>query len=327
MKKEGQMRGVACFLGVLALASGCVLEDTAVDLDLDGSVEAGPCVACPVQRPVCLDGVRCVECTAEEDNYCIEQMLVCNTETFECVACLTDAQCTTASAARCDDETFECDECDDNAQCTGVDGLPGNPNVCDEGLCVDCTPETEADTCLEGKSCNPRTRQCTDTDVGSRDVCEPCVADSECGLNGAPSEEHRCVPMFYPDMATRFPDEVTGFCLRTTTGGCQQPYSVTLNSRQSLSAAPAANYCGIREQLATCPAVNALVEGRECPSGESAQCPQPSGLCNRVGDLENRCTYLCEIAQQCLPAGNPSDPNPGSTCGSSGPGDEDYCGG
>lgn len=321
MKKEGQMRGVACFLGVLALASGCVLEDTAVDLDLDGSVEAGPCVACPVQRPVCLDGVRCVECTADEDDYCIEQMLVCNTETFECVACLTDAQCTTASAARCDDETFECDECDDNAQCTGVDGLPGDANACDEGSCVDCTPETEADTCPEGKSCNPRTHQCTDTDVGSLDVCEPCVADSECGLNGAPSEEHRCVPMFY--QGTPFPeDEATGFCLKTTTTGCEQPFSITLAARPSLSnPAVEANYCGINETLATCPAVNALLNNERCLNGTDEECPQPSGLCERVGDLENRCTYRCGLPAQC-----PSEP-PADSCGSSGSGGEDYCGG
>ena len=168
---------------------------------------------------------------------------------------------------------------------------------------------------------------CTDTDVGSLDVCEECVADSECGDDGVPSDAFRCVPMYYPNMETRFPDDATGFCLKTTVGGCQQPYSVTLNDRQSLSGALVDDYCGIREQLATCPAVNALVEGRECPRGESDQCPQPSGLCRRVGDLENRCTYLCENAQQCLPVGNPSDPNPGSTCSSSVGGGDDYCGG
>lgn len=315
------MRGVACFLGVLALSAGCVLEDKAVEPDLDGGVEAGPCGVCPVSKPVCNDQMECVECMQGQEAYCAEQMLVCNTETFECVACLTDAQCTTASAARCDGETFACVECDNNAQCADIDGLPSNANVCDEGLCVDCTPDFEADACPQGKSCNPLTRQCTNTDVGSREVCEPCVADSECGVDGAPSEEHRCVPMFY--QGEPFPeDEATGFCLKTfAPGGCAQPYAIRISDRESLSDPELGSYCGIVESLATCPAVRALDRNDPCPSGEDTDC-EVSGLCRNVGGLPLRCTYRCTDETQC-----DQSPNPGSTCGSSGSGSESYCGG
>ncbi|MGB5515248.1 MAG: hypothetical protein WBP36_12040, partial [Thermoanaerobaculia bacterium] len=150
--------------------------------------------------------------------------------------------------------------------------------------------------------------------------------------DGAASDAHRCVPMFYEIVDNRFPDGDTGFCLKSTDDGCVQPFSVTLTNRGSLSGAPAADYCGVREMIATCPAVKALDDGVDCPAGDPLQCPQPSGLCEQVGDLPNRCTYPCEVAQQCLPIGNPTDPNPGSTCDSSGTGGAGgargkYCGG
>jgi len=311
------MRWVACFLGLLALATGCVLEDKPVDPQIDGGVEAGMCVVCPPVRPICTDELECVQCTAENDDYCSERVLFCDIETSACVECLGNSNCTAADAARCD--ANECGPCDANAQCTGIDGLPGDANACDDGVCVDCTPQTEASTCPNNKSCNPDTRQCTNTDVGSIDVCEACVADSECGEDGSPSETYRCVEMVW--MGNR-----TGFCLKTTQGGCERPYAHPLSNRQSLSGAQPDDYCGIREDLATCPAVRALELDQQCPGGEATECPE-SGLCEQVGVLLNRCTYRCDANQQCLPVGNPSDPNPGSECGSCGSGGVDCCGG
>jgi hypothetical protein len=317
LKKERSMRGLACLLGVLALSFGCVLEDRPVDPG-DGGVEAGPCGICPIDEPVCTEELDCVQCTADEDGYCDERMPVCNTQTSRCVACLTDAQCTSASAARCDQELLECVECNQGSQCSGVDGLPENANACDDGLCVDCTPETESQTCPGAKSCNPDTHQCTDTDVGSRQVCETCVADSECGVDGVPSEEHRCVPMYY--QGDPFPDQQTGFCLKTfSPGGCVQPYAIRISDRESLSDPQTGSYCGIVEVLATCPAVRALDRNDSCL--EDTDCPA-SGLCRSVGGLPLRCTYRCTDETQC-----DEPPNPGSTCGSSGSGGDAYCGG
>jgi hypothetical protein len=308
------MRWGACFL-FLTLAAGCVLEDKPVD--------GGPCGICPVDEPVCNDDLECVQCTAEDDDYCEERGRRCDTDEFVCVQCLGNSDCTAADAARCDTDTHECVECDSHAQCTGVDELPDNGNACDDGLCVDCTAGTESTTCVNYKSCNPATRQCTNTTVGSRDVCEKCIADSECGNDGAPSEAHRCVEMLY--QGDPFPDDDTGFCLKTTEGGCEQPYSITLSNHASLSGPPDDSYCGINENLATCPAVRALEFNVRCDGGTNEECPQPSGLCSQVGDLDNRCTYPCASLIECLPDNPPG--RPGSTCGSSGSDGDDYCGG
>lgn len=320
------MRWVACFLGLLALATGCVLEDKPVDPQFDGGVEAGMCVVCPPVRPICSDELQCVQCTAENDDYCSERDLVCDIGSSTCVECLGNSNCTAADAPQCD--ANECAPCDDNAQCTGIDGLPSNPNACDNEVCVDCTPQSEAQTCLDNKSCNPDTRQCTTTDVGSRDVCETCVADSECGEDGSASEAHRCVEMRYE--GERYPDGDTGFCLKIfSPGGCEQPYAIRISDRQSLSGDPLQSYCGINETLATCPAVRALVRNDpQCPGGEDMECPE-SGLCRNVGGLSNKCTYQCQTegdnAVECLPDDPPG--RPGTSCGSSGSGGDLYCGG
>jgi hypothetical protein len=168
-----------------------------------------------------------------------------------------------------------------------------------------------------GDSCNPRTFTCTDTEVGSVATCEECVSDTECGDEG-----NRCIGMTY--QGDPYPDVLTGFCLKTFTVGdpCERPYLVPLLGRDSLSGPPAANYCGINEETVTCPAVLALLNDVGCPSGEDAECPT-SGLCRDFagGLAEDRCTYFCGLPAQC-PAAEPAN-----TCGSSGSGGNDYCGG
>ncbi|NNK41230.1 MAG: hypothetical protein HKP46_01110 [Myxococcales bacterium] len=203
-----------------------------------------------------------------------------------------------------------------------MDGLPGILNACnDEGVCVDCTPDSEAETCPSFRACNPRTEECTDVPIGRLEVCEQCVSDSQCGEDGVPSPAHRCVPMFYETMDNRFPDGDTGFCLKSTDGGCVRPYSVTLFDRPSLSdPAGQGDYCGVDEEIVTCPAVRDLLADTECPDGSDDECAT-GGICRDVGSLPDRCTYLCVIPAQC-PAGSPAD-----TCGSSGGGGDDYCGG
>lgn len=317
------MRWSPFFLGFLALAAACVIEDKPLNPDgsiSDGSVEAGECGFCPMDRPVCFE-TRCVQCTAEEDDYCTDRVQFCDTEAFECVNCLADGDCRAASASRCDLDSNECESCESNEQCDDVNGLPSTGNACDEGTCVDCTPGTESDTCANDMSCNPATRECTNTQVGSLDVCEECVADSECGDEGEPSEAYRCVPMFYA--GERFPDEETGFCLKSIAlgGSCSNPYRIVL-TRPSLSGGAPDDYCSINEELATCPAVRALLSDTECdPANGDEDCP-PAGICRELpGDL-NRCTYLCSDLVECK---NP--PAPGSTCGASSSGNGDYCGG
>lgn len=316
------MRWASFLLGGLALAAACVVEDKPVIPPGDGGVDAGDCIFCPVDVPVCVGGTECVQCTAGDENqkYCTDRDQVCDVENQVCVDCLDDAQCTAPTGSRCDTGTNECAACLTGAQCNGADGLPPTDNACDEGTCRECTPETETDTCPADKTCNPDTYQCTGQQAGSLDVCEECVADSECGDGGEPSSEFRCIPMYYPNDQTRFPDEETGFCLEVfSPGGCEQPYAIRISDRASLSDDQEQSYCGINESLATCPAVRALDSNTTC--GQDTDCPE-SGLCRAVGGLADRCTYLCTDETQCDKPGNP-----GSTCGASGSGNEDYCGG
>jgi hypothetical protein len=104
-------------------------------------------------------------------------------------------------------------------------------------------------------------------------------------------------------------------------GGCRKPYAITITGRMSLSDSTLRSYCGINETLATCPAVRALDSEVECPGGEDTECPE-AGLCRNVGGLPDQCTYRCSDSTQCDDA-----PNPGSTCGNSGSGGDDFCGG
>jgi hypothetical protein len=336
------MKSLAFFLAVLTLAAGCVLEDKPV-IPADGGVEAGPCGVCKLETPICNDDLQCVECTAESNSLCLEKMLVCKTDAFECVecnassdcnlepmlVCKTDAfecvecnassDCNDPAEAGCNTELNECEECQSEADCTGIEGRP----LCDDGTCVECTPATEGVDC-GGTSCDPLTRECTKTMLGSLETCEACVADSECGVEGSPSGDHRCVEMFYP-VGERFPDGDTGFCLKVFAPGvCEQPYAIRIPDRRSLSGDPLQSYCGINETLATCPAVRALDRNESCP------CPE-SGICRNVGGLSLKCTYHCEIegvnAIECLPD-NPTG-RPGTNCDSSGAGGAGgaYCGG
>lgn len=322
------MKRFAFFLWFLTLAVGCIVEDKPLDPPDDGGVDAGgdagPCggVTCPSDEPVCNDELVCVQCTADQSEYCTERTLICDIGTSACVECSGDQDCTDPKAARCVNGV--CEPCTEDVQCDGANGLGAENNACDGGDCVDCTPDTEGTTCPGAMACHPVTKECTDTTVGDLDVCEECVSDSQCGENNEASDAHRCVPMFYELPDARFPNDEAGFCLKSIElgGTCTNPFRIPL-TRPSLSGAEADEYCGINENLATCPAVRALVQDQDCnPDNGDADCPQPSGLCRELPGMTNRCTYLCSDIVECK-----SPPAPGSTCGSSGSGNDDYCGG
>ena len=308
---------------LLVLAAACIVEDKPVVPPIDGGVEAGKCVVCPPTKPVCLNDTECVQCAGgeDEDKYCTDRDQVCDVENYVCVDCLTNAQCAAPDASRCNTDDNECAPCKTSEDCDDVQGLAETGNICDEGLCVQCTPETEGQTCPNNTSCDPRTNTCTDTVVGSLLVCDECVADNECGDDGKPSNAYKCVPMYYPDEQTRFPNDETGFCLKSIElgGSCTNPYRIVL-TRTSLSDAAPEDYCGINEDLTTCPAVRALLADTPCnPVNGDQDCPQPAGLCRELPGMVDRCTYLCSSIVECQ--------IPGATCGSSGSGSDDYCGG
>ncbi len=309
------MRSLSSFLLILTLSGGCVLEDTPVGPVIDGGTDSGPdgsniCnPACTESTPVCTADFTCAECEGTNDAYCESQSKVCKTDGTDCVDCNTSAECNDPNAAGCNTGANECEGCEGDTDCDGITGLP----YCEAEVCEQCRPVTEAKDC-NGTSCNPKTFTCTTTPLGSVETCEECVADSECGEEG-----NRCVPMDYD--GTRYPNADTGFCLKSIElgGSCANPYRIVL-TKTSLSGAAIDEYCGINEDLATCPAVRALIADQPCNPGNGDQdCPQPSGLCRELPGELDRCTYLCASVVECV--------TPGATCGSSGSGGQDYCGG
>src|SRR5690606_3854139 len=125
-----------------------------------------------------------------------------------------------------------------------------------------------------------------------------------------------CVPMRYMGV-----DRPTGYCLAASGGGCTEPYSVETTGRTTLSGADGMGFCSINEALATCEAVRALIDNVNCAGGTDEECPE-SGVCRRVGALNNRCTYPCATAFDCSPSGAGSSCGPGMP-----PAEPAYCGG
>ena len=225
--------------------------------------------------------------------------------------------------------TTQCAPCETNEDCDGVDGLAESGNACDaDKVCVECTPETEAETCPNDKSCNPRTKTCTETTVGSRGVCETCVADSECGDRGRAGGRYKCVPMYYPNVETPLPRMTeTGFCLKSIDRMvvASEPYAIRCPIADSaVRTEPNDDYCGINEALTTCPAVRALVADASCnPANDWTRIAR-----SRVASVGEWAT--CRIAAPISAATSSNAralPVPGSTCGSSGSGGDKYCGG
>src|SRR5690606_16514751 len=138
--------------------------------------------ACSGDTPVCDEAEKeCVGCLKEAD--CSGDKSHCNVATSTCVACLDTEQCTDAAASGC--TAGECGKCSVNDDCKHIT----DKGICDEGACVECTVEDESACGMN--SCNPATNTCTMTERGKVQVCEPCVADSEC------ETDHLCVPLNY----------------------------------------------------------------------------------------------------------------------------------
>jgi len=161
---------------------------SACTLDADCTLIAG--------RPACAPNVGCVECVDAGDCAGSPGAPVCKVSNVgqtvgdaainTCVECTANTDCSTAGASRC--ENNQCVACSTNADCSHIDSIPGTAlgtalNVCDAGLCVECTGQQSA-AC--GTSvCNSMTRACSNVPAGSAEFCEPCLSDAHCSLDGS----------------------------------------------------------------------------------------------------------------------------------------------
>lgn len=268
----------------------------------DAGPDASPCGVCSGTTPLCRtsDG-KCVACLGNPD---CGDTLFCDIEAGACVGCLGDGDCSNPTPV-C--RAGACAACTAHADCAARGDAPS----CDlsSGRCAACSPDTEETRCA-GKACDPVTLECTGTDRGSVDTCEPCVADSECVAG------HRCIELSYAAGGGGF------YCMPlVAAGGCgvptNQPFTVDLVARPSRSGEAAAIYCGINEALTTCEAVLAALEGQGAGCMDDSACPE-GGRCEPVGASgTQRCTYSCNDLLQC-----PDNPAL-ATCNTSG---DRYCG-
>lgn len=248
-------------------------------LDATGTVGGEP------GEPAADTGLNDAVAEAGDDDGCAEGFVVrdgscrdideCSEGTHRCNVTATCAN--TDGGYDCKCASVSCEACKADADCQRF-GM-----MCDEaaGTCVACTIDSEAVQC-GGKSCNPVTHDCTQTDRASIDVCGRCVADSEC------KSDHRCIPMNFRGASRG------GYCMKPLSSGCSQPFGVPIK-RASLSGAASENYCGINEGSTSCEAVLALLLDRVCADGQASQCGAEGAVCGNVNGLTPpRCSYACE---------------------------------
>ncbi len=318
---------LSCLVAVALLAAGCpetktcpvgmhfppmssecvpdVVDAGQPDAGQDAGVDAGPCGGmCSGDTPVCDTTTgTCVGCLSATD--CAAPTPACDTSMHMCVQCVGDGDCTDPTAAKCNSSAHTCGGCTDSSQCAQFTDTA----VCEttSGACVQCTA---ADTSACGGNTCKSDGTCSMYGTTQRQ-CDPCDTDANCG--GA---HDYCVPMKYMGA------DHGAYCLTdfTETGPCQRPFSISLSGRTTLSGHSGDTYCGINEDLATCEAVRALLDGVACSM--DSDCPE-SGVCRPLGTLGNQCTYPCSGASsECL---NP--PTGGSSCVPDSTTGGSYCGG
>ena len=278
--------------------STCKSSQTACNTTAHRCVECLDKSTCSTAKPACDTATNaCVECTDNPD--CKDSAkALCDKTAERCVACLQQSDCKLATASACNAGT--CAACTKDAECSNIAGK----GVCNAGTCVQCTAAKEA--ACNGTSCNPALNQCTTTPVGTKDLCQACVADSECIGGTQADPDTRCVPMKFMGTARS-----GGFCLRRVAKTCAAPYKIPLDA-VSLSSAPSETYCGINQDGTRCEAVLDLTtNGGKCADGldtscgctrdRNGTCMQSGlgGLCRMVGVDTNRCTYVCGVPDEC----------------------------
>ncbi len=268
--------------------NGGTCERCAVDDDCD-LFEGRP--NCKVDEG-CVGCVNDADCTGNPDgNTCklnnngtAQGPGVINT----CVECVDNGDCLTPGAPVCSGNV--CTACVLDTDCALIDSNGATAggtllNVCDAGLCVQCTGAKQ--TACGPNVCQSRTRTCSaDRTPRSAGRCDDCVSDLECATDA------RCVQQVF-DTTT-----VGDFCVPIPVGGsCAslRPY-FGLANLVTLDTGVAAAVCTLRQT--TCPGLAA----------QTADCDQDSdcgvtgladGLCVAVDASTNQCTTPCDSANDC----------------------------
>lgn len=284
--------------------AACECDDPRRPVCLPGKGECVECIEgaghCPAERPVCGPENACVECTDRDVSACPAGRSVCLADGDVCVEC--------NEAVDCAEDRPACTALHSCAPCAADADCKRFGKVCDEaaGRCVACTLDSEAAQC-GGKSCDPATRECTETELGSVTQCKACVADSEC------QPDHRCIEMFFGTGARK--EALGGYCMRRLAAGCAAPYGSAPIRRASISGAPVEDYCGISEVRTSCDAVLDLLRGKPCAGGQDSACGAPGGLCRRVNGIADRCTYACAGGTECPDFAGCADNGRDNYCG------------
>jgi hypothetical protein len=267
-----------------------------------GSTDAGCEKTCTGDTPVCdTNRSQCVGCMANADCKSATKP-VCNLAVSSCVECLANTDCKALNASRCDATSNTCVSCQSDADCSQIDGR----HVCSAGMCVQCTGKKyEACGQLDGKGlvCNSITQTCTkDKTSGASGLCQPCVSDAQCPAG----------QLCYQQMFTGKPVGYFCFWKQGDTGNgaptdctvsSNRPYS-RIESDVSSIDGTVATLCTLRST--TCAAYNQFGNvdcARSGPPNDDlcGFAPGADSKCGKYGMITYRCTTVCLANDDCKP--------------------------
>jgi len=279
-----------------------------------GAAGTAPCDGkCSGTTSVCLAATNaCVECT--DSSQCAAPKPACkditkpfcDTTAGQCVACLKQADCTTATASACN--AGACAACAKDADCSNIAGK----GVCDAGTCVQCTGNkftacgNNAGTPLV---CDSLKRTCTANTQHSVGLCQTCVTDAQCNAGemcvldkfSSPSKD---VGYF---CHWKQGDTTDGAPADCTAGG--RPYIGIQKNATSIDGT-ASDICTLA--VSTCTALNQF-RAKDCTVASApsdAVCgvsPPNDAKCMQFGSTTYRCTVTCGSDDDC-PSPFPCDP-------------------
>lgn len=211
--------------------------------------------------------------------------------------CETNAECLSADKSLCDTVAEQCIACSADADCSHIEGK----NVCDDGLCVECTAENYS-ACTDGtKVCDGAARECTDRDIREKQACESCIADVEC-LDGM-----LCVTEVFDET------ELGAICLwRQDAEGAGAPNgSCTTNARPYFSSVERQSIDGVEAMVCTLRTSTCLaheqfsVQGSCSGENDHEACGHADlddGYCvdsDPGAGTDYRCTVPCGASEDC----------------------------